>query len=98
MRQDSEIVLRGVFAGYLVDALQLSTGPGDIITRGWDTYERLLDRCGGLLRTFKTLRHCPWCLTPYVSLMVWLPGRPGGFRGLLGVIGVCGMAAKFGQL
>lgn len=98
MRLDSEIILRGVFAGYLVDALQLSTGPGDIITRGWDCYERLLDHGGRFLRTFKALRHCPWCLTPYVSLMVWLPGRPGGFRGLLGVIGVCGMTAKFGQL
>jgi len=83
MRLGSEIFARGILAGAIVNTLQLTEGPGNIITWGWDTLEKALDKGNKLTRSYKQLRYCHWCLSPYIAFMLWLPDKIGGFWGLL---------------
>lgn len=75
MKRASEIYARGILAGAVVDTLQLSTGPANIFLWLWDTYEKALDKRGNVAKSYKQLRYCHWCLTPYVSFLLWLPER-----------------------
>jgi hypothetical protein len=97
MKQDSEIFARGILAGAIVDTLQLSTGPGNIFLRVWDTLEKALDKRGEVAKSYKQLCYCHWCLTPYVAFLLWLPDRLGGFWGLLYMIGIGSITASAGK-
>lgn len=97
MKQDSEIFARGILAGAIVDTLQLSTGPGNLFLWAWDTFEKALDKGNEVTKSYKQLRYCHWCLTPYVAFLLWLLDRLGGFWGLLYMIGIGSITASVGK-
>lgn len=67
------VITAGLTSGYATTVTQLSPGPGYIFSKlRKQLTVKTENATNDLTSSFGTLTHCGWCLSPYMTLPVWI--------------------------